>query len=64
MAEAMRGRKVIEKVQERRLHQFERAGDATNQKTQDDASIGRCARAQKERLTELDRTEPANADRT
>ena len=62
--EAMRDQKVIEKVQEQRLHQFVRADDAANQKTQDDASIGRYVRAQKERLTELDRTEPPDADRT
>ena len=42
--EAMRDQKVIEKVQERRLHQFVRTGDAANQKTQDDASIGRYVR--------------------
>jgi flagellar export protein FliJ len=43
--EAMRERKIIEKMQERRLHQCEREDDVANQKTQDDASIGRYLRA-------------------
>jgi flagellar export protein FliJ len=42
--EAMREQKIIEKVQERRLHQWEREDDVANQKSQDDMSIGRYVR--------------------
>jgi flagellar export protein FliJ len=42
--EAMREQKIIEKVQEHRLHQWEREDDAANQKSQDDVSIGRYVR--------------------
>jgi flagellar export protein FliJ len=42
--EAMREQKIIEKVQERRLHQWERADDVANQKLQDDVSIGHYVR--------------------
>jgi flagellar export protein FliJ len=42
--EAMREQKIIEKVQERRLHQWEREDDVANQKSQDDVSIGRYVR--------------------
>jgi flagellar export protein FliJ len=42
--EAMREQKIIEKLQERRLHQWEREDDAANQKSQDDVSIGRYVR--------------------
>ena len=64
--EAMREQKIVEKVQERRLHQWEREDDVANQKTQDDASIGRYIRTRinSQRLTELDRTEHPDADRT
>ncbi len=62
--EAMREQKIIEKMQERQLHQWVRADDTAKQKTQDDASIGRYVRSQQERLNELDRTEHPDADRT
>ena len=42
--EAMKEQKVIEKLQERRLHQSEREDDVANQKSQDDAFIGRYVR--------------------
>lgn len=42
--EAMRERKIIEKMQERRLQQWEREDDVANQKTQDDATVGRYVR--------------------
>jgi flagellar export protein FliJ len=42
--EAMREQKIIEKVQERRLHQCERDDDVTNQKSQDETSVGRYVR--------------------
>src|SRR5438552_17903874 len=42
--EAMREQKIIEKVQERRLHQWEREDDVANQKSQDDVSVGRYVR--------------------
>jgi flagellar export protein FliJ len=42
--EAMREQRVIEKVQERRLHQWEREDDVANQKSQDDITIGRYVR--------------------
>jgi flagellar export protein FliJ len=42
--EAMRDQKIIEKLQERRLHQWEREDDVANQKSQDDVSVGRYVR--------------------
>ena len=42
--EAMREQKIVEKVQERRLHQCERDDDVTNQKSQDDMTVGRFVR--------------------
>jgi len=42
--EARREQKIIEKVQERRLHQCERDDDVTNQKSQDEISVGRYVR--------------------
>ena len=42
--EAMREQKIVEKIQERRLHQWERADDVANQKSQDDVSVGRYVR--------------------
>ena len=42
--EAMREQKIIEKMQERRLHQWERADNVEVQKQQDDASVGRYVR--------------------
>jgi flagellar export protein FliJ len=42
--EAMREQKIVEKVQERRLHQCERDDDVTNQKSQDETSVGRFVR--------------------
>jgi flagellar export protein FliJ len=42
--EAMREQKIIEKVQERRLHQSEREDDVASQKSQDDITIGRYIR--------------------
>ena len=38
--EAMREQKILEKVQERRLHQCERDDDVTNQKAQDEITVG------------------------
>jgi flagellar export protein FliJ len=43
--EAMRDKRIIEKTQERRLHQWEREENVANQKTQDDAPIGRYIRS-------------------
>jgi flagellar export protein FliJ len=57
--EAMREQKIIEKMQERRLHQWVREDDVANQKTQDDASVGRYVRAR----THYDGTKPGT-DRT
>ena len=45
--EAMREQRIIERVRERRLHQWEREDEAANQKTQDDVSIGRYVRTRK-----------------
>jgi len=42
--EAMREQKVIERVQERRLHQYEREDDVETQKSQDDNTIARYVR--------------------
>jgi len=42
--EAMRDQKIIEKVQERRLHQCERDDEVANQKSQDEMSVGRFVR--------------------
>jgi flagellar export protein FliJ len=46
--EAMREQKMIEKVQERRLHQWERHDGAAGQKSQDDMSVGRFVRTRRE----------------
>ena len=43
--EAQREQKIIEKMQERRLHQWERADSVASQKSQDDNSIGRYVRS-------------------
>jgi flagellar export protein FliJ len=48
--EAMREQKIVEKVQERRLHQCERDDDVTNQKSQDEISVGRYVRTRKQEL--------------
>ena len=45
--EAMREQKVIEKMQVRRLHQWERADNVKVQKQQDDASVGRYVRTRR-----------------
>jgi flagellar export protein FliJ len=45
--EAMREQKIIEKVQERRLHQCERDDDVANQKSQDEISVGRFVSSRK-----------------
>jgi flagellar export protein FliJ len=42
--EAMREQKIIEKVQERRLHQCEHDDDVASQKSQDEMSVGRYVR--------------------
>ena len=42
--EAMREQKIIEKMRERRLHQWERADGVEVQKQQDDAAAGRYVR--------------------
>ena len=44
--EAMREQKIATKLQERRLHQWEREDDVARQKSQDDATIGRYVRTQ------------------
>jgi flagellar export protein FliJ len=64
--EAMRQEKIIEKVQERRLHQCERDDEVTSQKSQDEISIGRFVRTRKEelRLREIDRTQRDDAHRS
>jgi flagellar export protein FliJ len=46
---AMRDQKVIEKVQERRLHQWQREDGVEKQKLQDDASVGRYVRTRLQR---------------
>src|SRR5207249_11287477 len=46
--EAMREQRIVEKVQERRLHQWERQDDAADQKSQDEISIGRFVRTRRE----------------
>ena len=46
--EAMREEKIAEKLQERRLHQWQRENDITQQKSQDEASIARYVRARAE----------------
>ena len=45
--EAMREQKIVEKVQERRLHQWERQDDAAGQKSQDEMSVGRFVRTRR-----------------
>jgi flagellar export protein FliJ len=45
--EAMKEQRILEKLRERRLHQWEREDDVANQKTQDDVSIGRHVRTRK-----------------
>jgi flagellar export protein FliJ len=45
--EAMREKKIMEKVQERRLHQCERDDDVANQKSQDELTVGRFVRTRK-----------------
>jgi flagellar export protein FliJ len=42
--EAMKEQRIIEKLRERRLHQWEREDNVANQKIQDDVSIGRYVR--------------------
>jgi flagellar export protein FliJ len=42
--EAMREKKIVAKLQERRLHQFEREDDVAQQKAQDDAFAARYVR--------------------
>ena len=42
--EAMREQKIIENVQERRLHQCERDDEVANQKSQDEMTVGRFVR--------------------
>ena len=46
--EAMREQKIVEKVLEGRLHQWERQDDASGQKSQDEISIGRFFRTRRE----------------
>ena len=46
--EAMREQKIVEKVLEGRLHQWERQDDASGQKSQDEISIGRFVRTRRE----------------
>jgi flagellar export protein FliJ len=47
--EAKREEKIAEKLQERRLHQWERDDDAAQQKSQDDVSISRYVRTRLEK---------------
>jgi len=46
--EAKREQKIIEKVQERRLHQWERHDGAAGQKSQDEMSVGRYVRTRRD----------------
>ena len=46
--EAMREEKIAEKLQERRLHQWQRENDTEQQKSQDDVSIARYVRTRSE----------------
>jgi flagellar export protein FliJ len=46
--EAMRDERIAERLQERRLHQWQRETDTAQQKSQDDASITRYVREQSE----------------
>src|SRR5438876_716864 len=46
--EAMREQQIVEKVQERRLHQWEHQDDAEGQKSQDEISIGRFVRTRRQ----------------
>ena len=46
--EAMREQKMVEKVQEHRLHQWEHQDDAASQKSQDEISIGRFVRIRRQ----------------
>ena len=48
-SEAMRDQKIASKLQERRLHQWEREVDAAQQKSQDDAFIARYVRSRLEK---------------
>ena len=45
--EAMRDERIAEKLQERRLHQWQRENDTAQQKLQDDASIARYVRTRR-----------------
>jgi flagellar export protein FliJ len=47
--EAMRQQKIVSKLQERRLQQWEREDDADQQKSQDDTSIARYVRSRLEK---------------
>lgn len=47
--EAMREQKIVAKLQARRLHQWERAGDVEMQKSQDDSFIARYVRTRLEK---------------
>ena len=63
--EAMREQKIMEKVQERRLHQCERDDNVADQKSQDEMSVGRYVRSrQKNEVTEIDRTKRSDAERS
>ncbi len=46
--EAKREQKIVEKVQERRLHQWERHDGAAGQKSQDEMSVGRYVRTRRD----------------
>jgi len=46
--EAMREERIAEKLQERRLHKWQREDDTAQQKSQDDASIARYIRSRSE----------------
>lgn len=58
--EAMKEQKIIEKLQERRLHQSKREDDVALQKAQDDAFIGSYVRTKRD--AEIDRTEHRDTD--
>jgi len=45
---SMREQKMVEKVQEHRLHQWEHQDDAASQKSQDEISIGRFVRIRRQ----------------
>jgi flagellar export protein FliJ len=61
--EAMREQTIVEKLQERRLHQCVRDDEVANQKSQDEMSVGRYARIrQKPEVKEIARTKRSDTE--